>query len=209
MSNDLTIGELGRQCNLSRATLLYYDRLGLLQPVNRSGANYRLYGPADVERLKRICFFRSMGIPLKDIARLLTQTENAGPTAAILEHRLESLEREIAARHQQQREIVRLLEQLAVSKVLEKRGPGKRPTKAPRLATAKDTLQSKENAMVNKERWVEIMRAAGFTEQAMRQWHRSFETMEPDAHQEFLESLAIPADEIARIRQWSKSNATA
>jgi hypothetical protein len=49
------------------------------------------------------------------------------------------------------------------------------------------------------------MRAAGFTEQAMWQWHRSFETMEPDAHQEFLESLEIPAEEITRIRQWSKS----
>jgi DNA-binding transcriptional MerR regulator len=204
MSDDLTIGELGRQCNLSRATLLYYDRLGLLPPADRTGANYRVYGPADAERLKRICFFRSMGIPLKEIAHLLTQTENAGPTAAILQRRLESLEREIAQRQQQQREIVRLLEQLAVSKVSSKRSPDKRP-KAGTFAAAANTLKSKENAMVNKERWIEIMHAAGFTDKAMHQWHRSFETMEPQAHQEFLESLAIPAEEITKIRQWSKS----
>lgn len=207
MSNDLTIGQVGRQCNLSRATLLYYDRLGLLQPKNRTTANYRLYGPADVERLKRICFFRAMGIPLKDIARLVTQTENAGPTAAILTRRLESLEREIAARQDQQRQIVRLLEQLAVHQVSGRRGSGKRPAKPERLPTASKTLTTKEKAMVNKQRWVEIMRDAGFTEQAMKQWHRSFEAMEPQAHQEFLETLGIPPDEIARIRQWSASNA--
>ena len=59
--------------------------------------------------------------------------------------------------------------------------------------------------MVNKQRWVEIMQAAGFTEQAMWQWHRSFETMEPEAHQEFLESLGIPPAEITRIREASRA----
>ena len=58
--------------------------------------------------------------------------------------------------------------------------------------------------MVNKQRWGEIMRDAGFNEQAMMQWHRSFEAMEPQAHQEFLESLAIPAAEIVHIREASR-----
>ncbi len=58
--------------------------------------------------------------------------------------------------------------------------------------------------MVNKQRWVEIMTAAGFTEQAMHNWHRTFEKMEPQGHQEFLESLGIDAAEIARIREWSR-----
>lgn len=70
MSRNLTIGELGRQSRLSRATLLYYDRLGLLRPKNRTGANYRLYGPDDVARLQRICFYRAMGIPAAEIARI-------------------------------------------------------------------------------------------------------------------------------------------
>ena len=198
MGQDLTIGELGRQGNLSRATLLYYDRLGLLQPKNRSGANYRLYGADDVARLQRICFYRAMGIPLRDIARLLDSAADAGPAAAILRRRLESLEREIAERQEQERQIVRLLEQLAMRKISSRRGP-----KPSRRGTASHSLISQENAMVNKQRWIEIMQAAGFTDQAMQQWHRSFEAMEPQAHQEFLESLGIPADEITRIRQWA------
>ena len=58
--------------------------------------------------------------------------------------------------------------------------------------------------MINKDRWVEIMRAAGFKEQDMRNWHVQFEKLEPEAHQEFLESLGIAKDEIAKIRAWSR-----
>ena len=55
--------------------------------------------------------------------------------------------------------------------------------------------------MVTKDRWVEIMRAAGFTDEDMHNWHRQFERLEPEAHQEFLESLGIEAGEIASIRE--------
>ncbi len=58
--------------------------------------------------------------------------------------------------------------------------------------------------MVNKDRWVEIMKAAGLDEEAMRNWHKQFEAMEPKSHQELLESLNISQDEIKAIRQWSR-----
>jgi hypothetical protein len=48
------------------------------------------------------------------------------------------------------------------------------------------------------------MRAAGFEEQDMRNWHIQFEEMEPDAHQEFLESLGIQAVEIQNIRRFRR-----
>lgn len=57
--------------------------------------------------------------------------------------------------------------------------------------------------MVNKQRWVEIMKAAGLSEADMHNWHREFERLEPDAHQEFLESLGIDAGEIHKIRRES------
>ena len=58
--------------------------------------------------------------------------------------------------------------------------------------------------MINKERWVEIMRAAGLNEKDMHNWHIQFEKMEPEAHQEFLESLGIKATEIQKIRELSR-----
>jgi hypothetical protein len=59
----------------------------------------------------------------------------------------------------------------------------------------------REASVINKERWVEIMRAAGLSEQDMTSWHAQFEKMEPEAHQEFLESLGIESSEIKKIRE--------
>lgn len=58
--------------------------------------------------------------------------------------------------------------------------------------------------MINKSRWVEIMRAAGLNEDDMHNWHAEFEKMEPQDHQEFLESLGIEPDEINKIREYSR-----
>ncbi len=243
MDNEITIGQLAKQSGLSRSTLLYYDRLGLLCPGNRTLGNYRLYDRADVERLRQICLYRKMGVPLKEIGRLLDeslQPSNGSRTQAILRHRLETLETEIESLQDQQRQIVRLLEELnsrnqakAPATVPGRRKPapsGKRPTganscpgaEAPTKNTGRRVAESgsrqatsaselffpknlKENDMIKKDRWVEIMRAAGFTEDDMRNWHRQFEKMEPEAHQEFMESLGIGGEEIAKIREWSRS----
>lgn len=61
----------------------------------------------------------------------------------------------------------------------------------------------KEASVISKKRWVEIMHAAGLSEEDMHNWHVQFEKMEPDAHQEFLESLGIEAAEIKKIRKFS------
>jgi hypothetical protein len=58
--------------------------------------------------------------------------------------------------------------------------------------------------MVTKEKWISIMKAAGFTETDMNRWHAEFEKSAPEEHQEFLEFLHIPAEEIRSIREWSR-----
>lgn len=66
-----TIGNLGRMFNISRSTIIYYDKIGLLKPSDRSDSNYRLYSETDVNRLKTIMRHKEAGIPLDDILRLL------------------------------------------------------------------------------------------------------------------------------------------
>jgi hypothetical protein len=44
------------------------------------------------------------------------------------------------------------------------------------------------------------MRAAGFTDEDMHRWHAAFEKAAPEEHQEFLEFLHIPPEEIRSIR---------
>ena len=58
--------------------------------------------------------------------------------------------------------------------------------------------------MITKDKWVSIMRAAGFSEHDMERWHTEFEKNAPQEHQEFLEFLHIGTDEIAKIREWSR-----
>jgi DNA-binding transcriptional MerR regulator len=206
MAREYTIGRLAKTVGLSRSTLLYYDRLGLLSPVNRTEGNYRLYAADEVERLRRICAYREMGIPLKQIGELI---DRRGPgdsgTECMLEKHLESLDREIESLRKQQRQVVLLLEQ--ITSRTSPGGSGKKRSQRPRRQSKgpKKPEVTLENDMITKDRWVEIMRAAGLSDDDMHNWHRQFEKLEPDAHQEFLESLGIEADEIDQIRERFKS----
>jgi len=167
----LTVTQLARHCNISRATILYYEREGLLLPAQRSDNGYRWYGEEEVERLESIVAYRSYGIPVADISRLLNREEGTSQSQLLREH-FNQLEQEINQLRQQQRAIVALLQE-----------PGLLETRA-----------------VTKDRWVAIMRAAGFDDEAMTIWHQKFEEMEPGEHQKFLESLGIDEGEIKQIR---------
>lgn len=100
---------MGRRFGLSRSTLIYYDRLGLLCPSGRSEAEYRLYTQDDMDRLERICFFRDAGVSLSEIARLLESSDSV----PILERRLREIGREITLLKSQQRLITGTLKAVA------------------------------------------------------------------------------------------------
>jgi len=57
---------------------------------------------------------------------------------------------------------------------------------------------------VDKEMWVEMLKAAGMDQDAMNCWHKEFERRSPDGHQEFLLSLGIPPNQAAGIRSLSR-----
>lgn len=167
----LSVTQLARHCDISRSTVLYYERKGLLHPALRSGNGYRWYGEKEIRRLENILAYRSYGLPVAQIEHLVDR-EDGVAQERILREQFNALEREIMNLRRQQKAIVQLLDQ-------------------PQLL---------ENQMVTKERWVEIMRAAGLSEEDMLNWHRNFEKMEPEEHHNFLESLGISAEEIKRIR---------
>jgi DNA-binding transcriptional MerR regulator len=171
----VTVSKLAQTFDLSRATILYYEREGLLEPASRADNGYRYYGDTEVERLRRIVGYRSFGVPVADIRDLLDRESNA-TIERVLRKRFEQLETEIRVLREQQRALVAILEHSDL----------------------------KHRPVMTKERWTSIMRAAGMSDEDMRHWHREFEAREPEGHQEFLESLNIDADEVARIRSWSK-----
>ncbi len=68
----MTVIEVSRLTGISIRTLQYYDRIGLLQPAERTEAGYRLYDDTSLETLQQILLFRELQFPLKDIRTIMT-----------------------------------------------------------------------------------------------------------------------------------------
>jgi DNA-binding transcriptional MerR regulator len=64
-------------------------------------------------------------------------------------------------------------------------------------------LQTKRRDTLTKEKWTQVMRDSGFSEDDMHRWHAQFEKAEPADHEQFLKFLHIPEAEVRSIRQWS------
>ncbi len=174
----MTVSKLGRAAGISRSTVLYYESIGLLRPARRSQGNYRVYGEADLRRLSQICLYRSAGLTLEDIRAVLDQP--ASDSTAVLKRRLDALSGEIERLREHQRAIGRLIQ---------------------------SSGKFRREKTMTKEKWVDIMRAAGFSEEDMHRWHAQFEKSAPEDHEEFLRFLHIPDTEVRTIREWSRKQA--
>jgi DNA-binding transcriptional MerR regulator len=172
----LTVSQIAKLCGLSRTTLLYYESIGLLSPACRSESNYRRYSTEQLERLRSICAYRNAGLRLSDIQVVLDEKSNQA--TAVLKRRLLELDEEIETLRGHQNAILRLLQ-------------------------ADDG--SWRTLEMNKQKWIAIMHAAGFVEDDMRRWHKQFEQQAPEEHQQFLEYLQIPKEEIGKIRERSRA----
>ena len=172
----MTVSALARRCGLSRSTLLYYESQGLLRRPPRTSGNYRAYGEQDLQRVQQIGLLRKVGLSVREIRALLDRP--GGGAAGILERRLVAIDAEIEALRGHQRAILRLLQR---------------------------SRSFRRTEMITKDTWVSIMRAAGFSESDMSRWHAEFEKHAPQEHQEFLEFLHIGAEDIAKIREWSRA----
>ncbi len=168
-----TIGQLAGQFQLSRTTLLYYDSIGLLQASARTESQYRLYSEKDKQRLEQICHYRQLGVSLKEIKQLLSQSGKNDVTN-ILEKHLIKLGEKIRILKEQQLTIVQILQ---------------------------DDQLLQEPGMIDKNKWVKILQGAGLDDNGMSKWHQEFEKMAPEAHEQFLVSLGIEKNEIRRIRK--------
>lgn len=68
---EYTIKQLSDLAGITPRTLRWYDSQGLLKPGRVTEAGYRLYGPAEVDRLQQILFYRALDLPLAEIRTLL------------------------------------------------------------------------------------------------------------------------------------------
>lgn len=118
--------------------MLYYESIGLLKPARRGAGNYRSYSDRDAERIQQICTYRNAGLSLDDIRTILEHPESG--SSAILKRRIVELDAEIEIRRKHQRAILMLLQ---------------------------DKNSFRRTKMMTKEKWVRIMKSAGFSDDDM------------------------------------------
>jgi MerR family transcriptional regulator, copper efflux regulator len=75
----LSTGQLCARAQVTRGTLRTYEALGLIEPMQRSAAGYRLYAIDLPERLAVIRAAKAMGLTLRDIREQLPLLEPDAP----------------------------------------------------------------------------------------------------------------------------------
>lgn len=106
MSKQYTISELARSVGVPTTTLRYYERIGLLEPENRSQGNYRLYSDESLRRLK---FIQAVGFTLDDVKALLDRGGETKPSCAAVQSLIEDRLAEIEHRLKDLRHVQRVL----------------------------------------------------------------------------------------------------
>ena len=97
MAATLTIADAARASGVSAHTLRYYEREGLLEPVDRAASGHRRYAEEDLARIALFVKLRATGMPirrLREYAALLRAGDEtfAERIALLEEHRAAVLE---------------------------------------------------------------------------------------------------------------------
>lgn len=95
-----TIRAMAAHCKLTAHTLRYYERVGLIQPVERARNGHRRYSDEDAAWLKFLHSLRATHMPIREIRDYASSREKGSTGApeqrAILEKHRRTLEEQIS-----------------------------------------------------------------------------------------------------------------
>jgi DNA-binding transcriptional MerR regulator len=76
----MKIAVVSEQYDISSDTLRYYERIGLIPPVNRNGSGIRDYNEIDVRRVEFIKCMRSAGLPIETLIEYVALVQQGDKT---------------------------------------------------------------------------------------------------------------------------------
>ena len=91
----LTVSEIGKKYNISRQTLIYYDKIDLFKPCFIDDNGYRCYSVRQIPHLREIHFLKSLGISLQEIKNHFKE-RNVKKTEELLLSRRQAIDNEMA-----------------------------------------------------------------------------------------------------------------
>jgi len=97
MGTDLTIQQVAALTQLSEHTLRYYERIGLLDPVNRASSGHRRYSAQDIAWIEFLNRLRTTGMPIRKMQQFAELRRQGDLTVAERRMLLEAHRQEVQA----------------------------------------------------------------------------------------------------------------
>lgn len=94
MKGYLSVSEMARIHNISRQTLIYYDKIDLFKPILVDENGYRMYSFNQIPYLREICYLKSTGIKLEYIKKHI-ENRNLDTSISLLRYHKEYINAEI------------------------------------------------------------------------------------------------------------------
>jgi DNA-binding transcriptional MerR regulator len=92
MDNLITAGELAKLAYTTKRTIIWYSKLGLLEPVKIAPNGYRLYNESQVLEYQMILLMRTLGVSLTEIKSYLSKK---GQLSGLFDEKKEEIKQEI------------------------------------------------------------------------------------------------------------------
>lgn len=90
-----SIGKIAKLTGVSIRTLQYYDNIGLV-PLNKEVTNgRRFYDELDLAKLQQVLFYKSLGLPIKEIKDLVIEAVTADQIASVLKKQRQAFYRKL------------------------------------------------------------------------------------------------------------------
>lgn len=99
METELSIQQVAQQTGLSIDTLRYYERIGLIEPVERASSGHRRYKQRDLDWIHLLIDLRETGMPIAQMVHFSQLRRQGASTATerllILEQHQRALEQQM------------------------------------------------------------------------------------------------------------------
>ena len=106
----MKIAEVSERYGISLDTLRYYERIGLIPPVNRDQGGIRNYTEIDLRRVDFIKCMRSAGLPIEVLIEYVALVQQGDQTIDARKEILKEQRRLLAARMEELQKTLDLLD---------------------------------------------------------------------------------------------------
>ena len=106
----MKIAEVSEQYGLSTDTLRYYERIGLIPPINRNQGGIRNYGEVDVMRVEFIKCMRSAGLPIEVLIEYMELVQQGDQTIEVRKEILKGQRELLLCRMQEMQKTLDILD---------------------------------------------------------------------------------------------------